>query len=173
MRVRDALLALLARGPAHGYKLKVDHERLVGSRAVNVGQIYSTLERLQRDGLVERGGPAGDDRRVEYRLTETGHKSAVAWLGDPGEVPRAGRSVVAGKVLLALGVPGIDIREVIDAHRLAFLTAIRATRHRRRSETLDLEQRLAVDADVAVAEAELRWLDLCEAEITAADREQY
>ena len=101
LRVRDALLALLAHGPAHGYQLKVDYERLTGAGPINVGQIYSTLDRLQRDGLVERDDTADDDRRVPYHLTDAGRAEAMSWLLDARELPLNGRSVVAGKVLLA------------------------------------------------------------------------
>jgi DNA-binding PadR family transcriptional regulator len=165
MKVRDALLALLARGPAHGYRLKVDYERLTGAGPVNVGQIYPTLERLQRDGLVDREDANESQRRVSYSLTDKGRSAAHAWLLDPGALPTNGRSAVAGKVLMALGVPGVDAHQVIDAHRLAFLASIQSTRRRMRSGTLDLEERLAIEAEVAVTDAELRWLDLCEAEL--------
>jgi DNA-binding PadR family transcriptional regulator len=169
VKVRDALLSLLVRSPAHGYQLKVDFERLTGARPVNVGQIYTTLDRLQRDGLVERERP-DEDGRVVHRITEEGRKAAVEWLLDPSGVPTTGRSEVAGKVLLALHVPDVDTQTVIDAHRLAFLAAVQSIRQRARTETLGLEARLLVEAEVAVAEAELRWLDLCEAELHAIVR---
>src|SRR5438093_11801006 len=101
MRVRDALLALLARGPAHGYQLKLDYERLTRNAPVNVGQIYQTLERLQRDGLVERQG-GDDERRITYRVTKAGRASARALLFDASGLPSAARSAVAAKVLLAM-----------------------------------------------------------------------
>jgi DNA-binding PadR family transcriptional regulator len=164
MRVRDALLALLASGPSHGYQLKVDYERLTGAGPINVGQVYSTLDRLSRDGLVERAEADGDDRRVPYYLTDVGRTEAVAWLLDPSEPALNGRSVIAGKVLLATRVPGVVIAEVIDAHRLALMTAVGVTRRRSRGQDLDVEARLVLEAELAVAEAELRWLDLCDAE---------
>jgi DNA-binding PadR family transcriptional regulator len=169
VKVRDALLALLARHPAHGYQLKVDYERITGAGPVNVGQIYTTLDRLRRDDLVDRDTDSGD-RRVPYYLTDKGRSSAVTWLFDPGDPSTNGRSAVAGKVLLALGVPGIDTHAVIDAHRFALLASVQATRQRTRNHTLDLEGRLVIEAEVAVSEAELRWLDLCEAELRTAER---
>jgi len=165
VKVREALLVLLARGPAHGYKLKVDYERLAGPGPINVGQIYSTLDRLQRDGLVDRVEADEGDRRVAYHVTEVGRRQALAWLSKSDDPPRSGRSAVAGKVLMALGVPGVDPQTVIDIHRVAFLAAIQATRRRQRGERLELEERLAIEAEVAVTEAELRWLDMCEAEL--------
>ena len=170
MRVRDALLALLAQGPAHGYRLKVDYERLTGAGPVNVGQIYTTLDRLQRDGLIDREDADDGDRRLSYRLTSEGRRAALDWLNDPGAVPTNGRSTVAGKVLMALGIPGVDAQDVIDNHRVAFLSSVQAARQRSRGAPLDLEERLLMEAEVGVAEAELRWLDLCEAELRTTGR---
>jgi DNA-binding PadR family transcriptional regulator len=164
MRVRDALLALLARGPAHGYQLKLDYERLTRNGPVNVGQIYQTLERLQRDGLVER--QAGDDeRRITYRVTKAGRAGARALLFDASGLPNAARSAVAAKVLLAMEVRGVDPVEVLDVQRAALLQTVQEARGRVRSKELTLTDRLALEAELAFVEAELRWLDLCEAEL--------
>lgn len=170
MRVRDALLVLLARSPAHGYRLKVDYERLTGAGPVNVGQIYTTLDRLHRDGLVAREDADDGDRRLSYRLTTDGRRAALDWVNDPGAVPAGGRSTVAGKVLMALGIPGVDAQDVIDNHRLAFLSSVQAARRRTRGATLDVEERLLLEAEVAMTEAELRWLDLCEEELRSNGR---
>jgi len=169
VKVRDALLVLLARSSAHGYQLKIDYERLTGAGPLNVGQIYTTLDRLQRDGLVERGTPDADGK-VVYRITEEGQKVAVEWLLDPSGVPTTGRSEVAGKVLLALHVPDVDPRQVIDTHRLAFLASVQKIRQRARGGAPGLEERLLIEAEVAVTQAELHWLDLCEAELHALAR---
>jgi DNA-binding PadR family transcriptional regulator len=164
VKVRDALLVLLSRAPAHGYQLKVDFERLTGAGPVNVGQIYTTLDRLQRDGLVERLEPDADGR-VGYRITEEGLKVAIEWLLDPTVVPTNGRSMIAGKVLMALDVPGVDVQQVIDTHRLTYLHVAQTKRKQVRAEGADARDRLLVEAELAVVEAELRWLDLCEAEL--------
>src|SRR5215210_5833824 len=117
MRVREALLALLARGPAHGYQLKLDYERLTRNGPVNVGQIYQTLERLQRDGLVERLEGGDDERRITYRVTKEGRVSARDLLLDAADQASAANSSVAAKVLLATEVPGVDAIEVLDVQR--------------------------------------------------------
>jgi DNA-binding PadR family transcriptional regulator len=168
MRVRDALLVLLARRTSHGYQLKLDYERLTGSGAINVGQVYTTLDRLLRDGLVDRE-PGESDRRVSYFLTELGQKHAWEWIADSGNVQSAGRSEVAGKLLLATGVPGVDITQVIDSHRLALMALIQSTRRQLRAESADMESRMVIEAEVAVIEAELRWLDLFETELRSAE----
>ena len=85
MPIRRGLLSLLARSPMHGYQLRTEFEAATGSTwPLNIGQVYTTLSRLERDGFVE---PVGEsDGRVTYRLTETGH-TEVARL-----VRRAGRA---------------------------------------------------------------------------------
>ncbi len=164
MRVRDALLALLARRPAHGYQLKLDYERFTRNGPVNVGQIYQTLERLQRDGLVERE-EGGDERRITYRVTKAGRASARELLLDVGDMPTAGRSSVAAKVLLATEIPGVDPIDVLDAQRAALLETVQTARRHARSQQLTRTERLVLEAELAFIDAELRWLDLCEAEL--------
>ena len=162
--MRDAVLALLTRGPAHGYQLKVDYERVTRNRPVNVGQIYQTLDRLQRDGLVEREDGDGGERRVMYHVTAAGRAGASPALLEAADaVP--GRSDVAAKVLLAISVPGVDALRVIDAQRGALLRIVQTARREMRGRDLDMVARLGIEAELAVTEAELRWLDLCEQEL--------
>ena len=57
MSVRHALLALLSEGPKYGLQLREEFEARTGEIwPLNVGQVYSTLQRLERDGLVESDG---------------------------------------------------------------------------------------------------------------------
>ena len=156
-------------GPGGGEVLG-SGRRLTGAGPVNVGQIYTTLDRLQRDGLVERGDPDADGK-VVYRITEQGQKAAVEWLLDPSGVPTTGRSEVAGKVLLALHVPDVDPQQVIDTHRLAFLASVQQHPATSAGEALELEERLLVEAEVAVTEAELHWLDLVRGRATRPRKE--
>ncbi len=165
MRVRDALLVLLSRGAAHGYQLKRDYERLTRNAPVNVGQVYQTLERLQRDGLVEREEAPPGERRVRYHATRAGSAQARALLFDAGDDDGAPPSTVVAKVLLATEVPGVDALDVLYAQRAARLAGVQAARRAARGRELDAVERLGVEAELAVAEAELRWLDLCEEEI--------
>src|SRR5436190_19743345 len=161
MRVRDALLALLSRGPAHGYQLKLDYERLTRNGPVNVGQVYQTLERLQRDGLVERAEDEGDERRITYRATKAGRLSARELVLDASEIPSVARSGVAAKVLLATEMPGVDPMEVLDVQRAALLQTVQAARRRARATELTRTDRLVLEAELAFVEAEPRWLELC------------
>jgi len=165
VRVRDAVLALLARGPAHGYQLKLDYERLTRSKPVNVGQIYQTLDRLQRDGLVEREPGEPCDRRIAYRITSAGRTVANEFLLDAGGWHGAGESDVVAKVLLAVEIPTLDSMTVLDAQRAALLESVRIARRATRGLDAGPVERLAGEAELAVADAQLRWLDLCEDEL--------
>jgi len=165
MRVREALLVLLARGSAHGYQLKVDYERLTRNGPINIGQIYQTLQRLERDGLVERGAGEPSDRRIPYQVTAAGRAAGRELLFDATEPSPAGRSSVAAKVLLATTFPGVDAFEVLDVQRAALVHTVQQARRRARAQDLASLDRLALEAELAVIEAELRWLDLCEDEL--------
>jgi DNA-binding PadR family transcriptional regulator len=165
VRVREAVLALLARGPAHGYQLKLDYERLTRDKPVNVGQIYQTLERLQRDGFVEREAVDPCERRISYRVTEAGRAGAYEFLLDASQVERGANSDVAAKVLLAVEIAGLDTLRVLDAQRSALLVRVQAARRKSRDSVASVVEQLGLEADLAVSDAELRWLDLCEQEL--------
>src|SRR2546422_11708212 len=85
--VRYGLLALLDEAPSHGYQLKTAFERRTGGNwALNIGQVYTTIQRLERDGLVESldGDPAADDERRAYRITQAGRSHLAPWVVTPG-----------------------------------------------------------------------------------------
>jgi DNA-binding PadR family transcriptional regulator len=153
------------RGPAHGYQLKLDYERLTRNGPINIGQVYKALDLLQRDGLVEREDEDPGDRRITYHVTDDGRRSAQELLLEPSDPPRAGRSAVATKVLLATQIPGVDPVSVLDAQRAALVASVQNTRRLARGRALDTAERLGIEAELAVTEAELRWLDLCEDEL--------
>ena len=121
MSVRDAVLALLSQSASYGYQLKLEFERRTGATwVVNVGQIYQTLERLERDGLVEHLG-ADDEGHQLYVATDTGRADAQRWLQAPLERPDAPRNELAMKIALASTLEGVDVRAVIQTQRLAVL----------------------------------------------------
>jgi DNA-binding PadR family transcriptional regulator len=162
MSVRHSLLAILAEHPAHGYGLKSGFEkRTAGAWPLNVGQVYTTLARLERDGLVAtRGrGPAAG----EWNITERGRRELAEWFDAPVD-DRIGRDGLAIKVLLALAAAQVDVNHVLQRQREATMERLqRYTRHKRRVDpNRDLASALVLDALVVRAEAEIRWLDLCE-----------
>jgi DNA-binding PadR family transcriptional regulator len=163
--VRYVLLALLVSGPAHGYELKRRHDALFASGwgPINIGQIYVTLGRLERDGLVAHRTvqQAGRSDRKDYELTELGHKALDTWLEEPPEVPLP-KSDLLLKLVGASLVGANDPAAVLGQHRQRCLQALH-----------DLDRAAADAAPGSVAEllaqgtglhlqAELRWLDLCE-----------
>ncbi len=161
MSVRFGLLALLERGPSHGYQLKADFEaRTGGVWTVNVGQVYTTLERLEREGLV---APVADDAsgdRRPWRLTPAGKEAIDAWFDDTRVAPAPPRDELLVKVLLALHRSPAAALSVIDGQRAALFALLR---DQRRSITGDdPAAALMAEAVAARHEADLRWLDRCE-----------
>jgi DNA-binding PadR family transcriptional regulator len=170
MGVREGLLALLDDEPRYGYQLKTAFEASTGGVwALNIGQVYTTLDRLARDGRVETG--SGDDAgRRTYAITDTGRSELARWLGSsPADAPPP-RDELLLKVLLALRTASVDAREVIQAQRTGIVEALQAHRRRLRTQADNgdgLVGRLVVDALVLRLEADLRWLDLCEERLIA------
>ena len=109
MSVRQALLALLEQGPMYGYQLRSEFERRTGSTwPLNVGQVYTTLTRLERDGLVAESGDDGEGH-VVYRVTDAGRDEVATWFTTPVERTQPPRDELAIKLALAVTVPGVDV----------------------------------------------------------------
>ena len=154
MTVRHALLAILDQGPCYGYQLRAEYARRTGA-AVNVGQIYTTLERLERDGLVDNRG-ADDRGHVYWGITDAGSALAAGWLTAP--TAPAGRDDLVHRIALAATLPGIDAREVIARQRASATERLALIAER--SITLDGASAVIVTAaESAQARAEIEWLD--------------
>jgi len=123
MSVRNSLLAILELGPCYGNQLRLEYLKRTGV-AVNVGQIYSTLERLERDGLVVRGEAA--DGQIPYAVTARGVAEARAWLAEPVERIADGRADWAAKLALAMTLPAADAASLLAAQRTAAARAAAA-----------------------------------------------
>ncbi len=120
MSVRHALLALLSEGPKYGLQLRDEFEQRTGEVwPLNVGQVYTTLQRLERDGLIESDGGDGDEAgpQKSFRLTGDGASELDTWLRTPPDVDAPPRDELVIKVLVAIEVPGVDVADVIQAHR--------------------------------------------------------
>ncbi len=176
MTVRNALLALLEQGPMYGYQLRAEFERRTGATwPLNVGQVYTTLSRLERDGFVEglHDGVADDEgssqHRVMYVATAAGHEEVAAWFTTPVARTQPPRDELAIKLALAVTVPGVDVGTVIQQQRSATMGALQDyTRIKRAGGDQDLAWSLVLDSLVFNAEAEIRWLDHCEARVRRA-----
>lgn len=171
MSMRHGLLALLEDGPNHGYQLKHEFEaRTGGAWLLNVGQVYTTLQRLERDGLVAPVGDPDDERRV-YTITAAGQEALEHWFGEPVVVSAPPRDELAIKVLLAVAAEEVDVTSVLQRQRTATLEQLQEyTRLKRQADPDDdLPWILLLDALVLKAEAEVRWLDTCEARLRRRD----
>lgn len=160
MSIGHALLGLLESGPRHGYDLKrTFDERFGQDRPLAYGQVYSTMARLLRNGLVEVDGmePGGGPERKRYAITEAGIADVGAWLGRPEKPEPYLQSTLYTKVVLAL-LTGRAAGELIDAQRGAHLGLLRELGGRRKGGGLTEE--LICDHAVFHLEADLRWLDL-------------
>jgi DNA-binding PadR family transcriptional regulator len=118
MSVRHALLALLSEGPKYGLQLRQEFEADTGEVwPLNVGQVYSTLQRLERDGLVESDEAGVDGPQKRFRITSPGRDELDEWLRMPPDLSSPPRDELVIKVLVALRVAGVDVRDVIQVHR--------------------------------------------------------
>ncbi len=168
MAVREGLLSLLQPGPRYGYQLKTEFEAVTGGVwTLNVGQVYTTLDRLERDGLVHVD-VAADDGQKSYTLTAAGREELGAWWAAvPAEDPPP-RDELMLKVLMAIESGRDHALGVITRQRTALFSMLQHHRRRPLAAATDPESlaaRLVVDALIVRAEADLRWLDLCESRL--------
>ena len=160
MPVPHALLALLSEGPKYGMRLQNEFEARTGEVwPLNIGQVYTTLQRLERDGLVETDAD-GERSQKRYRITAAGTQELVEWLRRPPDLVPPPRDELVIKVLVALQVPGIDIHEILQAHRRQAIEVMqRYTRVKADAAEGDVALALVADAELFRLEAIVRWLD--------------
>lgn len=173
MSVRQSLLAILDQGPCYGYQLRSEFDRRTGSTwPLNVGQIYNTLDRLERDGLVERADHEVDGQ-IFYAITDAGRAEVAGWLGSPVERSAATRDELAIKLAIAVTLPGVDIAQVIQVQRTATRRTLQELTKTKNTSgdpvsSEDLAWLLVVDSMIFQAEAEVRWLDHAEQRLARA-----
>ncbi|GAA4061375.1 PadR family transcriptional regulator [Nonomuraea soli] len=162
MSIRHALLALLSEGPKYGLQLRQEFEARTGEVwPLNVGQVYTTLQRLDRDGLVASGQAAGEGLQNVYQLTDSGRDELAAWLRTPPATTAPPRDELVIKVLVATTVPGIDVRELLQIHRKHVVQAMQQYTQLKEDEP-DLGLALVVDSELFRLEGVIRWLDSAE-----------
>jgi DNA-binding PadR family transcriptional regulator len=169
MSIKYALLSLLDHQPHHGYQLKTAVEGWLGQRwPLNIGQVYTTLTRLERDGLVALGEVDAQGRQT-YQITPAGRAALADWFATP--VPRDGlvRDELLVKLVAAVAAGDGTAYEVIRGQRTATLQLLQQhTRHKAQAERQgDLPRLVVADLLIAQAEAEVAWLELCEARLRA------
>jgi DNA-binding PadR family transcriptional regulator len=170
--VKHSLLAVLADGDRYGYQLRAEFEERTGATwPLNIGQVYTTLSRLERDGLVE---PAGQDaaNHVFYRITDAGRAELFAWFARPVTRAERPRDELAVKLALAVTVAGVDVAAIVHAQRKHALAALQDfTRVKARLDPGELAASLVLESMIFQSEAEIRWLDHVEARVLRHARE--
>jgi DNA-binding PadR family transcriptional regulator len=161
MSVPHALLALLSEGPKYGLKLQSEFESRTGEVwPLNVGQVYTTLQRLERDGLVESDDREGERSQKRFRITAAGTRELADWLRTPPGLVPPPRDELVIKVMVALQVPGTNIHEILQVHRHRVIEIMqRYTQVKAAAAEDDLVVALVADAELFRLEAIVRWLD--------------
>ncbi|MEU8540228.1 PadR family transcriptional regulator [Streptomyces sp. NPDC048717] len=176
MSIRHGLLALLEHGPRYGSQLRTEFESRTGSTwPLNVGQVYTTLNRLERDGMVAQDGE-DEGGHALYAITDAGRGELLTWFEKPVDRTSPARDELSIKLAMAVGMPGVDIRDVIQSQRRHTVKAMQDyTRLKARAITAveengpgardDVAWLLVLEQLIFQTEAETRWLDHCEARL--------
>jgi DNA-binding PadR family transcriptional regulator len=159
--VPHSLLALLSEGPKYGLQLQNEFESRTGEVwPLNVGQVYTTIQRLERDGLVETDDAEPERSQKRYRITAAGARELAEWLRTPPDLVPPPRNELVIKVLIAVHLPGIDVHEILQVHRHHVVEVMqRYTRIKAEASEDDVGLALVVDAELFRLEAIVRWLD--------------
>jgi DNA-binding PadR family transcriptional regulator len=170
MSIRHALLALLSEGPKYGLQLREEFVARTGEVwPLNVGQVYTTLQRLERDGLVESEDGAEPGPQKGYQITAEGEHELAEWLRTPPDLSSPPRDELVIKVLVALRVPGINVHEVIQTHRRYLVELMQQwTRLKEDDEGSDVAFALVVDAELFRLDSAVRWLDSADGRLKRA-----
>jgi DNA-binding PadR family transcriptional regulator len=162
--VPHALLALLSKSPKYGLQLQSEFESRTGEVwPLNVGQVYTTLQRLERDELVETDAGEAERSQKRYRITSAGERALAHWLRTPPDLVPPPRDELVIKVLVALEVPGTDVHEVLQVHRRQVVELMqRYTQIKATASEEDVALALVADAELFRFEAIVRWLDAAE-----------
>jgi len=173
MSVRHALLALLSEGPKYGLQLRQEFEVSTGEVwPLNIGQVYTTLQRLERDGLIESDGSGEDERQKGFRITPEGTTELDEWLRTPPDLISPPRDELVIKVLSALRVPDVNVHDVIQIHRRYLVELMQQwTRLKEDEAEFDLTLALVVDAELLRLDSVVRWLDMADGRLKRASTE--
>ena len=166
--MRQPLLALLAKEPAHGYELKLALEQTFGQAypSPNIGQVYVTLKRLEQDGLVRSQDveqTTRPNKRV-YELTPAGRKALNTWVDEPSDGPRI-RDEFFIKLILAPMAGLADRMALMNKQRRHYLALMRRlTELQADTDPADAPARLLIEGAVLHLQADLDWLERCQEE---------
>lgn len=171
--VRNGLLALLSEQPMYGAQLRAEFEQRTGQAwPLNIGQVYSTLQRLERDGLVhqvgggEPGGPS-ESKTIPYSLTDAGREEVAHWWSSASPTVSDPRDELTIKLALAVTVPDVEVGELVQRQRNAALSHLQELTRAKRAGTDSLAADLVLERRLFDAEALVRWLDHIEGRLAA------
>ena len=164
MSLRYGILGLLAEQPLHGYEVKTRYEALFGGAwELNIGQVYTTLQRLERDGFVDTVGERGDRGKQRYGLTAAGETALQEWLQEPEEEPQQLRQDIYLKLLLISRLANGNLEGLLARQRRVYLQRLKdlgdLERRARREARGDLV--LLIQGAILHTEADLKWIDVC------------
>ena len=164
MSLKFGILGLLSEESLHGYEIKQRFEELLGgTREVNIGQVYTTFQRQERDQLIRPEGSRGDRGKLAYAITPEGREALAGWLGTPEENPQQLREEIYVKLLLAGRVAKGNLPAVLNAQRRVCLQQLHdlgeLESQARRDGRGDLV--LMVKGAILHTEADLKWIDVC------------
>ncbi len=168
MSVRHALLALLTEGAKYGLQLRQEFESRTGEVwPLNVGQVYLTLQRLERDELVESDDGERDGPQKMFRITAAGADELAAWLRTPPDLANPPRDELVIKVLVALRLPGVDVPALLQTHRRHVVELMQRYTHIKADAAPDdLSLPLIADAELFRLESVVRWIDAADARLS-------
>ena len=174
MSVAFGLLALLSEGPKYGFQLRQEFEARTGEVwPLNVGQVYTTLQRLERDGLVESDDDGDDSVKRHFHITPVGETALADWLRTPPDLSSPPRDELVIKVLVAARMPLVDVHDVIQVHRRHLVQLMQQwTRIKEDATSDELGLVLAVDAELFRLESVIRWLDSADGRLHRVATEQ-
>lgn len=165
MSVRHALLALLAEQPRYGLQLRQEFEARTGDVwPLNVGQVYTTLGRLERDGLVESDDEEEGPQKT-YSITADGSMELDVWLHTPDTGISPPRDELVIKMLVALRMPGIDVAALLQSHRRQLVETMQWYTHMKADADHDVGLALLADSELFRLEAVVRWLDTVDSRV--------
>ena len=175
MSMRHALLALLSDGPSYGWKLRQDFEARTGDVWPVNGQVYTTLRRLERDGLIESDEADTEGAQRRFLLTRAGRAELTRWLQTPPELASPQREDLVIKVMVALDLTGVDAPTLLQVHRRHLIEVMREYARVKDASPGDAKLAMVADAEMFRLDAQVRWLDSVEARLaepsTAPGRE--
>lgn len=172
MEIQHALLGLIQLSPNYGYQLgRLYNQFFSFNQSVHLGQIYSSLSRLERDGKIisiKSSEDSDGPERVKYQITKSGSAALNSWLSSPEDLNLRTRMVLYIKTILAL-IHEQRADQLLDLQRQEYIAKMRELNQSRR--TADLPEKLIIDYHIYHLEADLRWIDLTESRLKSLKKE--